>query len=105
MTAMLYIGAAILEITGCFAVWLWWRGASIAWLMPAAFGLAGFACVLAITPPNQAGRSFAAYGGVYIAASLVWLWLVEGSKPDWADMLGGGLALAGAAVILWMPRG
>ena len=101
----LYALAALLEITGCFAVWSWWRGASILWLIPAALALAGFAWVLALTPPTHAGRSYAAYGGVYIAASLIWLWLVEGARPDWADLAGAGLALAGAAVILFAPRG
>jgi small multidrug resistance family-3 protein len=101
----LYALAALLEITGCFAVWSWWRGASALWLIPGALALAGFAYALALTPPPLAGRSYAAYGGVYIAASLIWLWLVEGARPDWADLAGAGLALAGAAVILFAPRG
>ncbi|MDZ4311125.1 MAG: YnfA family protein [Cypionkella sp.] len=101
----LYAFAALLEIAGCFAVWSWWRGASALWLIPGALALAGFAYLLALTPPTHAGRSYAAYGGVYIAASLVWLWLVEGSRPDWADFVGAALALAGAALILWAPRG
>jgi len=101
----LYALAALLEITGCFAVWSWWRGASALWLIPGALALAGFAYALALTPPPLAGRSYAAYGGVYIAASLIWLWAVEGARPDWADLAGAGLALAGAAVILFAPRG
>lgn len=101
----LYGLAALLEITGCFAVWSWWRGDSALWLIPGALALAGFAYALALTPPPLAGRSYAAYGGVYIAASLIWLWLVEGARPDWADLAGAGLALAGAAVILFAPRG
>ena len=101
----LYALAALLEFTGCFAVWSWWRGASALWLIPGALALAGFAYALALTPPPLAGRSYAAYGGVYIAASLIWLWLVEGARPDWADLAGAGLALAGAAVILFAPRG
>lgn len=101
----LYALAALLEITGCFAVWSWWRGASALWLIPGALALAGFAYALALTPPPLAGRSYAAYGGVYIAASLIWLWMVEGARPDWADLAGAGLALAGAAVILFAPRG
>jgi small multidrug resistance family-3 protein len=101
----LYALAALLEISGCFAVWSWWRGANPLWLIPAALALAGFAYVLAITPASHAGRSYAAYGGIYIAASLFWLWAVEGSRPDWADLAGAALALVGAAVILWAPRG
>lgn len=100
----LYALAAVLEISGCFAVWSWWRGASALWLIPGALALVGFAYLLALTPPTHAGRSYAAYGGVYIAASLAWLWLVEGSRPDRADLLGAVLALLGAAVILWAPR-
>ena len=106
MTVLLYPLAALLEIAGCFAVWAWWRsGASVLWLIPGGVGLAGFAFALALTPPEQAGRSFAVYGGVYIAASLVWLWAVEGMRPDRADLAGAALALIGAAVILFAPRG
>ncbi|GLS86546.1 UPF0060 membrane protein [Cypionkella aquatica] len=101
----LYALAAALEIAGCFAVFSWWRGASVLWLLPAALALAGFAYLLALAPSTYAGRSYAAYGGVYIAASLLWLWLVEGSRPDWADLSGAALALAGAALILFAPRG
>ncbi|OYU17423.1 MAG: hypothetical protein CFE34_15795 [Rhodobacteraceae bacterium PARR1] len=104
MTLPLYVLAALAEIAGCFAVWHWWRGASALWLVPGALALAGFALLLALTPPAHAGRSFAAYGGIYIAASLGWLWLVEKTRPDLWDILGGALALAGAAVILFAPR-
>lgn len=93
--------AALLEIGGCFMVWAWWRGASIVWLIPAALALAGFAMILAITPSAAAGRSFAAYGGIYIAASLAWMWLVEGVMPTGFDLGGAGLAVLGALVILW----
>lgn len=104
MTLPLYLLAALAEIAGCFAVWHWWRGASALWLIPAALALAAFALCLALTPPSHAGRSFAAYGGIYIAASLGWLWLVEGARPDRWDLLGGGLALIAALVILFGPR-
>lgn len=104
MTLPFYVLAALAEIAGCFAVWHWWRGASALWLIPGALALAGFALLLAMTPPAHAGRSFAAYGGIYIAASLGWLWLVEKTRPDLWDILGGALAVAGAAVILFAPR-
>ncbi len=105
MTAALYIGAALAEIAGCFAFWAWWKqGASALWLGPGLVALAGFAWLLALTPPEHAGRSYAAYGGIYICASLVWLWLAEGEAPRVTDILGAGLALAGAGVILWGAR-
>ncbi len=105
MTLGLYLLAALAEIAGCFAVWSWWRGAPALWLLPGAVLLAVFAGALALTPPSHAGRSFAAYAGVYLLASLAWLWLVEGARPDRWDLLGGALALAGTAVILYVPRG
>ena len=105
MSLAVYVLAAGAEIFGCFTVWTWWRGGSALWLVPGALSLAAFACLLALTPPAHAGRSFAAYGGIYIAASLVWMWAVEGARPDWADLSGAGLALVGAGVILLAPRG
>jgi small multidrug resistance family-3 protein len=105
MTAGLYVLAAVAEIVGCFAVWAWWRqGASAFWLIPGVGALIAFAWLLALTPPSHAGRSFAVYGGVYIATALVWLRLVEHSALRATDLAGGALALAGAAVILWGAR-
>jgi len=63
-----------------------------------------FAVLLTPIPTDAAGRAFAAYGGVYIAASLVWLWLVEQRPPDRWDLIGATLCLTGAAVILFGPR-
>ncbi len=105
MSLPLYIGAAFAEISGCFVVWSWWRaGASAWWLIPGGVALALFAYLLALTPPGFAGRSFAAYGGVYIVASLVWLRLVEHDTLRATDLAGAALALAGASVILWGAR-
>jgi small multidrug resistance family-3 protein len=105
VTAFAFVGAALAEIAGCFAVWAWWRGgASALWLLPGAVALALFAWLLALTPSDHAGRAYAAYGGVYIVASLLWLWLAEGVRPGASDLLGAGLALLGAAVILWGAR-
>jgi small multidrug resistance family-3 protein len=98
--------AALLEIAGCFAVWSVWRlGASALWLVPGVLALILFAWVLALSESAAAGRAFAAYGGVYVAASLVWLWAVEGRYPDRWDVVGASLCLLGAAVILFGPRG
>ena len=64
-----------------------------------------FALLLTRVDAPFAGRAFAAYGGVYIAASLLWLWLAEGRAPDRWELAGGAVALASAALILFAPRG
>lgn len=66
--------------------------------------LALFAWLLTLADSAAAGRAYAAYGGVYISASLTWLWLVEGVRPDRWDSLGAALCVIGAAVILFGPR-
>ena len=58
----------------------------------------------ASAPAAFAGRAYAAYGGVYIAASLLWLWAVEGARPDRWDALGSAICVVGAAIILFGPR-
>lgn len=104
-TLLVYSAAALAEIAGCFAFWAWLRqGQSPLWLVPGLAALIAFAWLLTLAPAEQAGRAFAAYGGVYIVASLLWLWLAEGRAPDRWDLLGGGLALVAAAIILFAPR-
>lgn len=102
--ALIYPLAALAEIAGCFAIWAWWRGASIFWLLPGVVSLALFGWLLAQVEAGFAGRAFAAYGGVYIAASLLWMWGAEGQRPDLWDLAGAGLCLLGAVVILAAPR-
>lgn len=105
-TIAAYIGAAFAEIAGCFAFWAWARlGKSALWLLPGMVALALFAWLLTRVDSEAAGRAYAAYGGVYIAASLLWLWLVEGLRPDRWDMAGSALCLIGAGLILFGPRG
>ncbi|MCA1869316.1 YnfA family protein [Agrobacterium genomosp. 3] len=104
-TTLIFIAAAITEIVGCFAFWAWLRmGKSIWWLAPGCLALIGFAYLLTLVPSENAGRAYAAYGGVYIMASLLWLWLAEGHQPDRWDMTGGGLAVVAAAIIIFAPR-
>jgi len=107
MTALpVYAAAALAEIAGCFAFWAWARlGGSALWLVPGLASLALFAWLLTRIEADFAGRAFAAYGGIYILASLAWMWAVEGMRPDRWDVAGAALCLAGAAVILWGPRG
>jgi small multidrug resistance family-3 protein len=100
-----YAAAAIAEIAGCFAFWAWLRlGRSAFWLLPGMVSLVLFALLLTRIDAAFAGRAYAAYGGVYIAASLLWLWTVEGARPDRWDLTGAGVCLIGAAVILFGPR-
>ncbi|MBD3766068.1 MAG: YnfA family protein [Rhodobacterales bacterium] len=93
------------EIGGCLAVWAVLRlGAPVWWLLPGLAALAAFAWLLTLAPAEAAGRAFAAYGGVYIVASLVWMWAVEGLRPHRWNAAGAALCLAGAAVMLLAPR-
>ncbi|WP_439817943.1 YnfA family protein [Zavarzinia sp. CC-PAN008] len=101
----IYGVAALAEIAGCFGLWSVVRlGKSAWWLVPATLSLVLFAWVLTQVQLEFAGRAYAAYGGVYIAASLAWLWVVEGVRPDRFDLIGASLCLAGAALILFAPR-
>jgi len=101
----LYIAAALAEIAGCFAFWAWFRlDKSWLWTLPGVVALIGFAWLLTRVDSDFAGRAYAAYGGVYILSSLLWLWLMEGQRPDRWDVLGGAICLAGAAIILLVPR-
>ncbi len=105
-SAFLYPLAAVAEIAGCFAFWGWLRlDRPVWWLVPGVACLLFFAFVLTFSPADAAGRAFAAYGGVYIATSLAWLWLVEGVRPDRWDLAGSLLCVAGALLILLAPRG
>ncbi|MHA6685279.1 YnfA family protein [Mesorhizobium sp. A556] len=106
MRYFLYIAAALAEIAGCFSVWAWWRlEKSPLWLVPGIALLVLFAWLLAQVQVDAAGRAYAAYGGIYIAVSLGWLWLAEGMRPDRFDFLGAALCVGGASVVLLAPRG
>lgn len=103
---LIYGLAALGEIGGCYAFWAVFRLArSPLWFLPGLVSLGLFAWLLTLAPTDAAGRAYAAYGGIYIVASLSWLVAVEGRMPDRFDLLGAGLALTGAVVILFSPRG
>lgn len=100
-----YLPAALAEIAGCYAFWAWLRlGRSVWWLVPGFAALALFAWALTRIDSDEAGRAYAAYGGVYIAASVAWLWGMEGVRPDRFDLAGTALCLIGAGVILFGRR-
>lgn len=104
-SALIYVLAAAAEIGGCFSFWLWLReGRPILWLIPGMASLALFAWLLTLVDTANAGRAYAAYGGIYICASLAWLWAVEGVRPDRWDAVGAVICLVGAGVILFGPR-
>lgn len=95
----LFLVTAIAELLGCYLPLLWVTGRASAWLLvPAACSLVIFVWLLTLHPAAS-GRVYAAYGAVYIATAILWLWLVDGVTPGWRDYLGVALALSGAAVI------
>ncbi len=101
----IYVAAAVAEIGGCYAFWAWLRlGKPAIWAAAGVAALIAFAWLLTLVEVEHAGRAYAVYGGVYVAATLVWLRVVEGFAPDRWDLIGGAVALAGAAIILWGPR-
>ena len=100
-----YLVAAAGEIGGCFAFWAWLRmHKSPLWVLPGVIALISFALALTRIDADNAGRAYAAYGGIYILSSLAWLWAVEGVQPDRWDITGSAICLAGAAIILCGPR-
>lgn len=102
----IYAAAAVAKIAGCYAFWAWLRlGKPAVWAAAGVASLVAFAWLLTLVEVEVAGRAYAVYGGVYITATLVWLRVVEGFAPDRWDIVGGAIALAGAAIILWGPRG
>jgi len=79
-------------------------GKSVLWIVPGTLSLLLFAWLLTLVDTSQAGRAYAAYGGIYITSALLWLWIVEGVMPDRWDLGGALLCLAGAAIILLGPH-
>lgn len=101
-----YVAAALAEIGGCFAFWAWLRlGKSAWWIAPGMISLALFAWLLTRVDSEAAGRAYAAYGGIYVSASLFWLWAVDDVRPDRWDIVGGLVCLVGTGIILLGPRG
>jgi small multidrug resistance family-3 protein len=100
----LFVLTAIAEITGCYLPYLWLKDKAPVWVLaPAALSLTAFVYLLTLHP-SAAGRTYAAYGGVYVATALVWLWLVDGVRPTAWDVTGAGVAIAGMVIITVAPR-
>ena len=98
---VLFVFTAIAEILGCYLPYVWLRKSGSPWLLvPAAISLAVFAWLLTLHPA-AAGRVYAAYGGVYMAVALVWLWRVDGVALTRWDVTGAAIALSGMGIIVW----
>jgi len=103
-TAGPFFATAIAEIVGCYLPYLWLKGRAPVWvLVPAALSLAVFVWLLTLDP-TAAGRVYAAYGGVYVATAVAWLWIVDGVRPSAWDAVGSLVALSGMAIIMFAPR-
>lgn len=103
-TIALFALTALAEIVGCYLPYLWLREAKSIWLLlPAAFTLALFVWLLTLHP-SAAGRTYAAYGGVYVCMAILWLWSVDGVRPTLWDVVGASVALLGMAIIMFAPR-
>ena len=103
-TSLLFIVTAIGELVGCYLPYIWLRKGGSPWLLvPAAGSLAVFSWLLTLHP-EASGRVYAAYGGVYVAMAVLWLWAVDGMQPTRWDMIGATVALTGMAIIMFAPR-
>lgn len=101
--ASLFAVTALAEIIGCYLPWLVLKqGKSALLLVPAAISLGLFAWLLTLHP-TAAGRTYAAYGGMYIAVALVWLRFVDGISLTRWDISGAAIAIVGMAVIALQP--
>lgn len=100
----LFLLTALAEIGGCFLPYLYLRKGGSPWLLvPAAFSLAAFAWLLSLHP-TAAGRTYAAYGGVYVATAVLWLWVVEGRVPNRWDLVGASVCILGMTIIVLGSR-
>jgi small multidrug resistance family-3 protein len=101
-----FLAAALFEIAGCFSFWAWLRLGRAWWVVvPGIVSLVLFAWCLTRVEASYAGRAYAAYGGIYIASSLLWLRGFEGVAPDRWDLMGSLVCIAGALIIVFGPRG
>jgi small multidrug resistance family-3 protein len=103
-TLGLFVVTAVAEIVGCYLPHLWLKQRTTGWvLVPAALSLAAFAWLLSLHP-GAAGRTYAAYGGVYVSVALIWLWLIDGQRPDRWDVIGVAVTVVGMSIIAFAPR-
>lgn len=100
-TLALFVVTAVAEIVGCYLPYLWLRKNGSAWLLlPALLSLALFAWLLTLHPAAS-GRVYAAYGGVYVAVALLWLWKVDRVSITAWDIAGVAVAITGMGIIVF----
>lgn len=105
LVLLTYLAAGFAEIAGCFAFWAWLKmGRSALWAIPGTISLLLFAFLLTRIDSSSAGRAYAAYGGVYILASLLWMHVVEGKHADRWDGIGAAICVIGSLIIVFGPR-
>ena len=103
-TLGLFIVTAVAEIVGCYLPYIWLKQRASVWVLgPAALSLAVFSWLLSLHP-GTAGRTYAAYGGVYVSVALMWLWLIDGQRPDRWDIIGVAVTVIGMSIIAFAPR-
>jgi small multidrug resistance family-3 protein len=100
----LFIIAGLCEIGGGYLVWLWLREHRSVALGVAGAVLLVLYGVLPTLQPAHFGRVYAAYGGVFVALSLLWGWWIDGNRPDVPDVVGGLMCLAGVGLMMYWPR-
>lgn len=105
MRHALFVLAAVLEISGCYLMWMGQKQANILLWFGGIAVLAGFGLALAQVSDALPSRAYAAYGGIYIAAALAWMVVVDKHTPDRWDVTGVAISIAGALVVLFGPRG
>ncbi len=104
-SVILFVLAALAEIGGAWLVWQGVReGKGWGWIGAGVIALGLYGFVATLQPDANFGRILAAYGGVFVAGSLVWGMLVDGFRPDLFDVVGALICLVGVAVIMYAPR-
>ncbi len=102
----LFALAAVAEIGGA---WLVWQGVresrGLIWVGGGVLALGAYGFVATLQPSAEFGRVLAAYGGVFVAGSLLWAMALDGFRPDRFDVLGAATCLVGVAVVMYVPRG
>ena len=101
----LFILAGLCELGGGYLVWLALREGKSIWLAVVGVVILGLYGAVPTLQPTNFGRAHAAYGGVFVALSILWGWLVDRISPDRFDLLGGCIVLLGVSVMMYAPRG